>query len=218
MMAYVSKAIRELRPVNLNQVLSILILYPQSRAAMADTPADIPAPPPVPFFKKKSRPRPAARQRSPSPGQTSSSTTHLASEASSSAVKLPSKKTVFNPLVQGTKRKSAKEDYEDDDLVPLDGGVGVNWQTSGKAKANGDNFVTGGLDWDADEQEEEDKRKRLRLVDVSSSLSPFLVFLRVERLKKLTHLPLPSFDPGRAKRRHPGRRHVPWCSGLQDAH
>lgn len=93
---------------------------------------------------------------------------------------MPSKKAVFNPLVQGTKRKSRRDDDDDgfdadDDLGLADGsGVGVNWKASGSAKAANANFVTGGLDWDADAEEDEEKRKRQRLVDVRPSRSAAL--------------------------------------------
>ncbi|KAL7417316.1 hypothetical protein BDY24DRAFT_377463 [Mrakia frigida] len=128
-------------------------------------------PPPVTFFKKKSKPRPAARQRSVSPPPPSNSTSGPSSssqaEASTSAVRLPTKKTVYNPLVQGTKRKSRKEeDWEREDMNDgTDQGVDVNWKASGRAKADDRSYVTGGLDWDADFKEEEEKKKRAKLVE-----------------------------------------------------
>lgn len=159
----------------------------------------------VPFFKKKARPRPTARQRSPSPSSSSTATTAAAAAASSSAsaavggpsstastsaVLKPSRKTAFNPLVQGThKRKSRYANGDDDDAAADDefdgagdsSAVGVTWQTSGSAKANNTNFVTGGLDWDADAVEDEEKRKRQRLVDVRPSPFPFSLSLSLSR-------------------------------------
>jgi RING finger protein 113A len=142
--------------------------------------------PSVPFFKKKARPRPTARQRSASPPPavddstaaarpSASSSSSAAAASSTSAVQKPSRKTAFNPLVQGTKRKSRRDDDEDaadDESYGLgdDSAVGVTWKASGSAKAANANFVTGGLDWDADAEEEEEKRKRQRLVDVRPCL------------------------------------------------
>jgi hypothetical protein len=138
-----------------------------------------PLPPPVAIFKRKSRPRPQARQKSTSPPADPFASSSASPVPSSSAVRLPTKKTVYNPLVQGTKRKKtrAEEDEEwarADMNDGLDDGVDVQWKGSGKAKAGGENYVTGGLDWDADEKEEEEKRKRQKLIDVRpSSFLPF---------------------------------------------
>lgn len=139
---------------------------------MSDSAAPV-EPTPVMFIKKKSKPRPAARQRSASPPPPSagpSSSANGASSSSSSAVRMPTKKAVYNPLIQGTKRKSRKdEDWEREDMNDgTDSGVDVNWKASGSAKA-ADNraYVTGELDWGADAKEDEEKRKRKKIIDVS---------------------------------------------------
>ncbi|KZT53744.1 hypothetical protein CALCODRAFT_39717 [Calocera cornea HHB12733] len=82
---------------------------------MADTGVD---PTPVPFFRKPPKSRPASsrtkpRSRSPSPSSVSippeASTSARLAVAGASAVVLPQKKSVANPLVQGTKGARKRE-------------------------------------------------------------------------------------------------------------
>lgn len=143
-----------------------------SASTSAEQASKTQSPPPVAIFKKKGRTRPAAaRQRSPSPSSTSTSTPTgpgaSSSEPSGSAVSRPSKKAVYNPLIQGTKRKTRLEDDTLEDWA--DDGVDVNWKSSGKNKADNTNYVTESLDWDADALEEKENAKRAKLVEVSAS-------------------------------------------------
>jgi RING finger protein 113A len=102
----------------------------------------------------------------------SSTANAVSSSSSTSAVKMPTKKAVYNPLIQGTKRKSRKdEDWEREDMNDgTDSGIDVNWKASGRDKAADDrSYVTGALDWDADAKEDEEKRKRKKMIDVSQA-------------------------------------------------
>jgi RING finger protein 113A len=91
--------------------------------------------PAVPFFKKKTRPT-TSRKRDTSPSTTAANTTTAASDPilsripnGGSEVIVPTRKTVANPLIQGTKRTLSQRD----DSASLDDHLGpdVKWKASG---------------------------------------------------------------------------------------
>ncbi|KDQ07171.1 hypothetical protein BOTBODRAFT_39005 [Botryobasidium botryosum FD-172 SS1] len=94
----------------------------------------------VPFIRKKSRPT-NSRKRSPTPPASS------ATDATSQVVQ-PSRKTVANPLIQGTKRTLSERELD---------GPDVQWQSAGsRARAEA------GLELALAEEEEQAQSKRIK--------------------------------------------------------
>ncbi|KAF8302616.1 hypothetical protein DL93DRAFT_2090497 [Clavulina sp. PMI_390] len=90
---------------------------------------------PVAIFKKKTRPT-NARQRNASPP--SSSSLPAVTTTSASEVVAPTRKTVANPLIQGTKKRklgATDDDFTADDAYEAERGVDVKWKASGNLQA-----------------------------------------------------------------------------------
>jgi len=86
--------------------------------------------PAVPFFKKKTRPA-TSRKRDTSPSATTAAAAPAPSNTANgtSEVVIPTRKTVANPLIQGTKRTFSQRD--DSSFLDDDRGPDVKWKASG---------------------------------------------------------------------------------------
>lgn len=127
---------------------------------------------PVVTFKKGPSRRPAQsrqRRRSPSP-------LHPVAEASASAsgssVIRPEKKSLANPLVQGTKRRRTNANNEEGEDGVGGGLDEFDYAAEGGLTRKGDELATRANDWDLEDDDGQGKRdKKVRLDEVRHALN-----------------------------------------------
>lgn len=130
------------------------------------------APAPVVTFKKGPSRRPAQsrqRRRSPSPLDP---VAEASASASSSSVVRPEKKSLANPLVQGTKRRRTNANNEEEENGVGGGLDEFDYAAEGGLTRKGDEFATRANDWDLEDGDGQGKRdKKVRLDEVSHALN-----------------------------------------------
>lgn len=126
---------------------------------------------PVVTFKKGPSRRPAQsrqRRRSPSPLDP---VAEASASASGSSVIRPEKKSLANPLVQGTKRRRTNANNEEGEDGVGGGLDEFDYAAEGGLTRKGDEFATRANDWDLEDDDGQGKRdKKVRLDEVRHAL------------------------------------------------
>lgn len=127
---------------------------------------------PVVTFKKGPSRRPAQsrqRRRSPSPLDP---VAEASASASGSSVIRPEKKSLANPLVQGTKRRRTNANNEEGEDGVGGGLDEFDYAAEGGLTRKGDELATRANDWDLEDDDGQGKRdKKVRLDEVRHALN-----------------------------------------------
>lgn len=127
---------------------------------------------PVVTFKKGPSRRPAQsrqRRRSPSPLDP---VAEASASASGSSVIRPEKKSLANPLVQGTKRRRTSANNEEGEDGVGGGLDELDYAAEGGLTRKGDELATRANDWDLEDEDGQGKRdKKVRLDEVRHALN-----------------------------------------------
>ncbi|KIR33957.1 pre-mRNA-splicing factor CWC24 [Cryptococcus deuterogattii MMRL2647] len=127
---------------------------------------------PVVTFKKGPSRRPAQsrqRRRSPSPLDP---VAEASASASGSSVIRPEKKSLANPLVQGTKRRRTNANNEEGEDGVGGGLDEFDYAAEGGLTRKGDELATRANDWDLEDDDGQRKRdKKVRLDEVRHALN-----------------------------------------------
>lgn len=127
---------------------------------------------PVITFKKGPPRRPAQsrqRRRSPSPLDP---VAEASASASGSSVIRPEKKSLANPLVQGTKRRRTNANNEEGEDGVGGGLDEFDYAAEGGLTRKGDELATRANDWDLEDEDGQGKRdKKVRLDEVRHALN-----------------------------------------------
>lgn len=128
---------------------------------------------PVVTFKKGPSRRPAQsrqRRRSPSPFNP---VAEASASASGSSVIRPEKKSLANPLVQGTKRRRKNANNEEGEDGVGGGLDEFDYAAEGGLTRKGDELATRANDWDLEDEDRQGKKdKKVRLDEVRHALNP----------------------------------------------
>lgn len=127
------------------------------------------AAPIVAFKKGPRRPVTSSRKRSASPPSSSTPLPNDPSSSSSSSVIRPTKKSLANPLIQGTKRRR-----DPNELGGTEGEGGLDeldYKADDAGLTKGDVYATRSTDYDLESLEKNEKRVKLNEVSVVDSLS-----------------------------------------------
>lgn len=128
---------------------------------------------PVVTFKKGPSRRPAQsrqRRRSPSPFDP---VAEASASASGSSVIRPEKKSLANPLVQGTKRRRTNANNEEGEDGVGGGLDEFDYAAEGGLTRKGDELATRANDWDLEDEDRQGKKdKKVRLDEVRHAPNP----------------------------------------------